>query len=106
MLFPEKPCDSIAWHFRQLELCLGLLNQTVRSTSIQPADFRRHSFIVATLLEKVVNGWSSGLNLQSGSQLRYQLGGMPAGNTLSGMHITLVGDTVIEISEKGCSWYT
>jgi hypothetical protein len=106
LLFPEKPCDSIAWHFRQLELCLGLLNQTVRSTSIQPADFRRHSFIVATLLEKVVNGWGSGLNLQSGSQLRYQLGGMPANNTISGMHICLVGSSIVEIGEKGVSWYT
>ena len=62
--------------------------------------------MIATLLEKVEGGWATGLNLQTGSQLRYQLGGLPANNNVTGMYISLVGDCVTEISEKGVSWYT
>jgi hypothetical protein len=58
------------------------------------------------LLEKVEGAWATGLNLQTGSQLRFQIGGMPASNNVTGCYINLVGDTVTEISEKGVSWYT
>jgi len=106
MLFPERPCDSISWHYRQLLLCLGLLDQTVKTCAITAAEFRQHSFILATLLERVVGGWSSGLNIMSGSQLRYQLSGLPTSNILTGMYITMVADTIVEVSESSCSWYT
>ncbi len=77
--------------------------------SIDGIAFRRYSFILAFLLAKVNGGpgsWASGLNLQSGSQLRLQLTGMPAGNPITGVHTVLCGDTVVEIAEKGVSWYT
>jgi len=106
LLFPEIPNEGISEHYRALLQALGLLDSTWKSTSIGGIEFRRFGFVIASLLAKVENGWASGLNLQSGSQLRYQLAGLPASNNLTGMYISLVGDSVTEISEKGCSWYT
>ena len=62
--------------------------------------------IATVVLEKVQGGFATGINLQSGSQLRLQLGGLPTGNNVTGMFIFLVGDCVVEIAERGCSWYT
>ena len=109
MLFPEKPCDSISWQYSQLLQCLDLLDTNLKTMSIDGISFRRYSFVIAFLLAKVNGGpgsWASGLNLQSGSQLRLQLTGMPAGNPITGIHTVLCGDTVVEIAEKGVSWYT
>ena len=82
------------------------MDSTWKSTSIGGIEFRRFGFVIASLLEKVEGGWATGLNLQTGSQLRYQLGGLPVGNNVTGMYISLVGDCVVEIAEKGVSWYT
>jgi hypothetical protein len=106
LLFPEVPNEGISEHYRSLLQALGLLDATWKSTSIGGIEFRRFGFIIASLLAKVESGWATGLNLQSGSQLRYQLAGLPASNNVTGMYISLVGDCVTEISEKGCSWYT
>ena len=106
MLFPEVPNESISEHYRALLQALGMLDTSWKSTSICGIEFRRFSFVIATLLEKVQGGFATGLNLQTGSQLRLQLGGLPAGNTVTGMFLFLVGDCVVEIAEKGCSWYT
>ena len=106
LLFPEVPNIGIAEHYRALLQALGMLDTAWKSTSIHGIEFRRYGFVIATMLEKVESGWASGLNLQSGSQLRYQLAGIPAGNHITGMFIHLVGDCVVEVAEKGVSWYT
>ena len=106
LLYPEgKPCDNTAWHWSNLQQCLGLLDSSVRTISISGIEFLRFSYIVGILLEKVVGGFASGLNLRSGDLLRLQVGGMPAGNATDRVWITLVADTIIELSEKGCNWY-
>ena len=77
----------------------------MRTIAISGIEFLRFSYIVGILLEKVVGGFASGLNLRSGDLLRLQVGGMPAGNATDRVWITLVADTIIELSEKGCNWY-
>ena len=85
---------------------LGMLDSTWKSCGIHASNFRRYGFVIATMLEKVSGGWASGLNLQSGSQLRYQIGGLSGPNTITGLYVHLLGDCVVEIAERGCSWYT
>ena len=99
-LYPEYPIRSHAECFYNLRKSLGVQSNNLHSINIQPYEYRNNKFVVGFDTEKMLGLSFTGANTKN-SLMTIRLKTLDGEYVASRMHIILVAQQVIEVSDTG-----
>ena len=102
-LYPEYPIRSHAEAYYNLRKSLGVQSSNVHNFDINAHDYRTWKFVWGTDMERVIDSFGSGMNTRAGDILnvRFDHKDTNAANYATSMHILLVSDVVMDITDSG-----
>jgi hypothetical protein len=102
-LYPEYPIRSHAEAYYNLRKSLGAQSSNVHNFDIDSHEYRNWKFVWGTEMEKVIDSFGSGMNTRAGDILnvRFDHRDTNAANYATSMHILLVSDVVMDITDSG-----
>ena len=102
-LYPEYPIRSHAEAYYNLRKSLGAQSSNVHNFDISGHDYRDFKFVWGTEMEKVIDSFGSGMNTRAGDILnvRFDHRDTNPANYATSMHIILVSDVVMDITDSG-----
>lgn len=102
-LYPEYPIRSHAEAYYNLRKSLGVQSSNVHNFDINAHDYRTWKFVWGTDMERVIDSFGSGMNTRAGDILNITFNHKDtnAANYATSMHILLVADIVVDVTDSG-----
>jgi len=104
-LFPEYPIKSHAEAFYSLRKALGVQSNSLHSIDINGNDYRNNRFIVGSDTEKLLGLSFTGMNTRNSLMTIHLKTQDNSSYTANRMHITLLAEQIVEISDTGIQVY-
>ena len=101
-LFPEYPIKTHAEAFYSLRKALGIQANTLHSIDIDGLAYRSNKFIVGVDTEKLLGLSFTGMNVRNNLMTCHLKTHANADRKADRMHIVLLSEQILEVSDTGC----
>ena len=102
--WPEmSTCKSLASTMSLLKQALGIYDQNIACTSINPANYQANRYVIGVPTSTIPGQVFSGISTRSGDLLSVLIKsmGVDALEQAQKMHISLVAEVILELKESG-----